>query len=159
MPHPTAIRQLTLFIFLVCLTIIINGQTVVNSTGNTIKDNSYYFEYSVGEISITTLSGGANNVTQGLLQPNIKKVPPPCDFLDERVISFENPTTNIVRLVGRYDWITDYKVYAADGKLVKAGRFYNNVIDLTKFPAAIYFIKLYPGCNNNYKVLKVLKQL
>ena len=135
------------------------GQTVVNSTGNTLKDNSYYFEYSVGEISITTLAGTTNNVTQGLLQPNIKKVPPPCDFLDEKVLSFENPTRNMVRLVGRYDWITNYKVYAADGKLVKEGRFYNNVIDLTKFPAAVYFIKLYPGCNDDYKVLKVVKQL
>jgi hypothetical protein len=135
------------------------GQTVVNSTGNTLKDNSYYFEYSVGEISITTLAGSTNNVTQGLLQPNIKKVPPPCDFLDEKVLSFENPTRNLVRLVGRYDWITNYKVYAADGKLVKEGRFYNNVIDLTKFPAAVYFIKLFPGCNNDFKVLKVVKQL
>jgi hypothetical protein len=137
----------------------ISGQTVVNSTGNTLKDNSYYFEYSIGEISITTLSGSTNNVTQGVLQPNIKKVPPPCDFLTEKVISFENPTRNLVRLVGRYDWITNYKVYAADGKLVKEGRFYNNVIDLTKFPAGAYFIKLYPGCNDDYKVLKVIKQL
>ena len=149
---------------LFCLTIFtsfatVSGQTLVNTTGNTLKDNSYYFEYSIGEISITTLSGTTNFVTQGLLQPNIKKVPPPCDFPDDKVISFENPTRNIVRLVGRYDWITDYKVYAADGKLVKEGRFFNNVIDLTKFPAAVYFIKLYPGCNNNYKVLKVVKQL
>src|SRR6187401_2718876 len=131
-----------------------NGQSVVNSTGNTLKDNSYYFEYSVGEISITTLTGSANNVTQGLLQPNIKKAPPPCDFLDEKVVTFENPTRNIVRLVGQYDWITNYKVYAFDGKLVKEGRFYNNVIDLAKFPAALYFIKLYPGCNEDYQVLK-----
>ena len=136
-----------------------DSQTVINCAGNTLKDNAYYFEYSVGEISITTLNGSTNNVTQGLLQPNIKKVPPPCDFLDEKTISFENPTRNIVRLVGRYDWITDYKVFAADGKLVKEGRFYNNVIDLTKFPAAVYFIQLFPGCNNNFKVLKVVKQL
>ena len=147
------------FFVMIGSTATVNGQTVVNTTGNTIKDNSYYFEYSIGEISITTLSGTTNNVTQGLLQPNIKKVPPPCDFLTEKVISFENPTRNLVRLVGRYDWITNYKVYAADGKLVKEGRFYNNVIDLTKFPAAVYFIKLYPGCNDDYKVLKVIKQL
>jgi len=154
----TVSRIIYLLIILVSFTKV-KGQTVVNSTGNTIKDNSYYFEYSIGEIAITTLSGNTNNVTQGLLQPNIKKMPPPCDFFDEKVLSFENPTRNIVRLVGRYDWITDYKVYAADGRLLKEGKFYNNVIDLTKFPAAIYFIKLYPGCNNNYKVLKVVKQL
>lgn len=134
-------------------------QTLVNSTGNTLKDNSYYFEYSIGEISITTLTGSSNNVTQGLLQPNIKKVPPPCDFLDEKVLSFENPIRNLVRIVGRYDWVTDYKVYAADGKLVQEGKFYNNVIDLTRHPAGVYFVKLFPGCDGNFRVLKVLKQL
>ena len=159
MPNPTAFRQLSLVIFFFIFSIAIHGQTVVNSTGNTIKDNSFYFEYSIGEISITTLSSGTNNVTQGLLQPNIKKIPPPCDFLDEKVLSFENPTRNLVRIVGRYDWITDYKVYAADGKLVKEGRFFNNVIDITKFPAGVYFVKLFPGCNNDFRVLKVLKQL
>jgi hypothetical protein len=137
----------------------IKGQTVVNSTGNTISNNSFLFEYSIGEISITTLSNNDNSVTQGLLQPNIKKLPPPCDFLDDKILSFENPTRNIVRIVGQYDWVTNYKVFAADGKLVKAGTFYNNVIDLTKYPSAIYFIKLFPGCDGKFKVLKVYKQL
>src|SRR5215204_2070688 len=101
MPYlPCATRISFILIILASFTTA-NSQTVVNSTGNTIKDNSFYFEYSVGEISITTLAGSTNNVTQGLLQPNIKKLPPPCDFLDEKVISFENPTRNIVRLVGR----------------------------------------------------------
>ena len=155
----------TLTYRVICLLLTFNiinhlpAQTLINTTGNTVKDNSYYFEYSIGEISISTLTGPSDIITQGLLQPNIKRIPPPCDFLDEKVLSFENPTTNILRVVGRYDWITDFKVFAADGKLVKEGRFFNNVIDLTKFPAGIYFIKLFPGCNNDYRVLKVLKQL
>lgn len=136
-----------------------NGQTLVNSTGNTLKNSSFIFEYSIGEIAITTISGSENNVTQGLLQPNIKKLPPPCDFLDEKILSFENPTRNIVRIVGRYDWVTDYKVYASDGKLIQEGRFFNNIIDISKHPAGIYFVKLFPGCNGDYRVLKVLKQL
>ena len=159
MPYLACANRISFILIILASFVTANSQTVVNSTGNTLKDNAYYFEYSVGEISITTLPGSTNNVTQGLLQPNIKKAPPPCDFLDEKLVSFENPTRNIVRLVGRYDWITNYKVYAADGKLVKEGNFYNNTIDLTKFPAAIYFIKLFPGCNDNFKVLKVLKQL
>ena len=159
MHHKTLICRLACFFVAFTFINQLQAQTLVNSTGNTLKDNSYYFEYSIGEISITTLSGTSNNVTQGLLQPNIKKVPPPCDFLDEKVLSFENPTKNLVRIVGRYDWITDYKVYAADGKLVKEGKFFNNVIDITKLPAAMYFIKLFPACNNKHKVLKVIKQL
>ena len=50
------------------------SQTLVNSTGNTIQNNTISVEYSIGEIGITTLAGGENYVTQGLLQPilNIK---------------------------------------------------------------------------------------
>lgn len=151
--------RIFLLFFILLFTRITQGQTLVNTTGNTLKDNFYFFEYSIGEIAITTLSGTSDNATQGLLQPNIKKAPPPCTFPDDKVISFENPTRNIVRIVGQYDWITNYKVFASDGKLVKEGPFYNNAIDLTKYPAAIYFIKLFPGCDGNFKVLKVLKQL
>jgi len=159
MPNPFPLRHgLALILILYCC-YAAKGQTLVNSTGNTVKDNSYYIVYSIGEICISTLSGSTNNITQGLIQPNIKKTPPPCDFLDDKVISFENPTRNIVRIIGQYDWITDYKVYTADGKMVKGGAFRNNAIDLTKFPAAMYFIRLYPGCNGKFKVLKVLKQL
>lgn len=159
MPSRHLPYRISFVIFLLSVFLTTNGQAVVNAAGNTLKDNSYYFEYAIGEISITTLSGNANNVTQGLLQPNIKRVPPPCDFFEEKLLSFENPTRNLVRIVGKYDWVTDYHVYAADGRLVKQGKFTNNVIDLTKFPAAMYFIKLYPGCNDKYKILKVIKRL
>jgi len=66
------------FTHLLCLSFIsvsfitTSGQTLVNSTGNTIKNNFYYFEYSVGEIAITTISNSSNNATQGLLQPTVK---------------------------------------------------------------------------------------
>ena len=53
----------------------VTSQSVINSTGNTIKDSTYYIEYSIGEISITTLENKSNNITQGLLQPNFKDQP------------------------------------------------------------------------------------
>jgi len=45
------------------------SQTLVGSTGNTITDNSVFFEYAIGEIAITTLNSSSNAITQGLLQP------------------------------------------------------------------------------------------
>lgn len=134
------------------------AQTLVNTTGNTLKSDTYYFEYSIGEIAITTISGNSDNATQGVLQPNVKKLPPPCDFIDNKRISFENPTHNMVRIVGQYDWITSYQVFASDGKLIAQKPFYNNVIDLSVYPAAVYFIKLFPGCDDKYRVLTILKQ-
>ena len=45
------------------------SQTLINSTGNTIQNNTISVEYSIGEIGITTLSENQNYITQGLLQP------------------------------------------------------------------------------------------
>jgi gliding motility-associated-like protein len=59
-----------------------SGQQLVNTTGNTISDNSVSIEYAVGEIAITTLSSGNNHITQGLLQPIIKIGIDPCKMLD-----------------------------------------------------------------------------
>jgi Secretion system C-terminal sorting domain len=135
-------------------------QKLVNTTGATITDNKYIIEYSVGEISIATLAASANNsyTTQGLLQPNIKMINPACEIVNDTVNCFPNPTQNILSVVARYDWITSYRVYAADGKLVRAAPFINNQINLYNLPGGAYFIKLYPGCDDKFRILKVIKQ-
>lgn len=45
------------------------GQTVVNTSGNTIQNNSISVEYAIGEIGIATLSGNQYHSTEGVLQP------------------------------------------------------------------------------------------
>ena len=72
MPGSEFITRLLCLTFISVSFITTNGQTLVNSTGNTIKNNSYHFEYSVGEIAVTTISNKTNNTTQGLLQPAIE---------------------------------------------------------------------------------------
>lgn len=134
------------------------SQTVVNATGNTINDNSYLIEYSIGEISITTITGAQSNISQGVLQPNIKVLNPGCSFINDTFSFFPNPTRDKIRLVGRYNWINSYIVYAADGKLISKSSFYNNYIDLSRVAAGLYFIQLLPECDGKSKTLKILKQ-
>lgn len=134
------------------------SQTVVNTTGQTITNDNFAFEYSIGEVSIVTLGNTENALTQGLLQPNLKVLNPSCDVINSGLLSFENPTSDKVRIVGRYDWITDYRIYAVDGKLVRVAKFYNNYINIASLPPAVYFIQLYPGCNGNYRTFKIVKQ-
>jgi len=132
----------------------------VNSTGKTVSDGSIIIDYSIGEISITTLTspGNANYLTQGLLQPTIKIVNPGCEIINDTVSWFPNPVADIIRVVSRVDWITDYHIYAADGKLVRVSPFTNNQINMHNLPGGVYFIKLYPGCNDNFRTLTVVKQ-
>jgi Secretion system C-terminal sorting domain len=138
----------------------VSSQKLINTTGTTITDNKYIIEYSVGEISITTLTAPANSsyITQGLLQPNIKVINPACAIVNDTINCFPNPVEKILSVVGRVDWITGYRIYAADGKLVRVSNFVNNQINMYNLPGGAYFIKLYPGCDDKYRILKVIKQ-
>lgn len=152
----------TIILFLIAFPSLLFSQTLVSTTSNSIKTDAYQFEYALGEIAITTLSDATpvttHYITQGLLQPIEKFLGPDCKIINDTLQYFPNPTTSLISVVSRYDWITGYHLYAADGKLVRATSFFNNYIDLSNLPAAVYFIKLFPGCNNKFRVLKVVKQ-
>jgi hypothetical protein len=137
----------------------VNAQQLTNTTGATIKNDRITVEYSIGEIAISTLSNSGKDVTQGLLQPSIKVVTPDCDMINGELKFFENATKDKLRIVGIHDWIKSYQVYAADGRLIRYENYYNNHIDVSGLPAAgIYFIRLLPGCNGQYKTLKFMKR-
>jgi len=135
------------------------SQSVVNCTGATLKSQSYSVEYSIGEVAIVTLTGTTTVATQGLLQPGIKINAAPCDIINSTVSYFETPAKDVLRIVGLHDWIQSYQVYAADGKLVRHQNFQNNQINVAGLPAAgIYFVRLLPGCNGKFQVLKFMKR-
>lgn len=145
--------------FLICCFcgLMTNAQSVTNTSGAALRNNNYFIEYSIGEVAITTLTGTSNLVTQGVLQPTAKVPDPACDMMT--ITHFENPAKNILRLAGIYDWVTSYQIFASDGRLVRSANFYNNHIDVSGLPAAgIYFIRLMPGCNGKYQVIKFMKR-
>jgi hypothetical protein len=152
-------RSLVLLCLFLFVRVVANGQTLVNTTGEVLKSDNYIFEYSVGEISITTLSSlPGNYITQGLLQPNVKLLDPACQVINDTIQYFPNPAQHYLSVVTRYDWITGYHIYAADGKLVRVASFINNQIDMSNLPGGYYFIRILPGCDNKYRTLKVIKQ-
>lgn len=142
--------------FFICVSVC-SSQTVINTTGQTIQSPGYIIEYSIGEIAITTYAGANNVLTQGVLQPNIKVINPDCALINAPFQYFPNPSYDKLRLVGQYNWINAYQVFAADGKLVRNQKFYNNEIDLSNLSSGIYFVRMLPGCDNNYKTIKIFK--
>jgi hypothetical protein len=135
------------------------SQQVINATGTTITNNSYIIEYSIGELAVTTISAPNNYATQGVLQPNVKVINPSCNIINQAFQFFPNPTYDRLRLVGQYNWIDAYQVFAADGKLIRSEKFYNNEINLTNLATGIYFIRMLPGCDNQYKTIKIYKSI
>ena len=154
--HPAKILALSLIFS--CFACNAFSQKLVNTSGATISSNGFVIEYSVGEIAVTALLGPNNYVSQGLLQPNVKVANAGCDYINQDFGYFPNPARTTIGLVGVYNWIDSYMIYAADGRLVGQAIFNNNTIDVTKLAAGAYFIQLFPGCNGKYKTLKILKQ-
>lgn len=152
-------KHFLLFFLAVNFGIASSAQSVVNAGGSTIRTNNYIIEYSIGETVISTVSSTSSVVTQGLLQPSVKILNPDCDMINAGIVAFENPTKDRLRLVGFYDWVTGYQVFASDGRLVRSAKFYNHYIDISGLPAAgIYFVRLLPGCNGKYQVIKFMKR-
>lgn len=155
-------KHLTLYLLAAILGGNVFSQQVLNSSGNTLSNRDYIFEYSVGEITVSTIkSNSVNNpsfVTQGLLQPSIKVENPACQFINDTLQFFPNPAHDVVSISARYNWITNFIIYDAAGRLIINSPFYNNIIDVSKYAKGMYFIILFPGCSNKFKTLKILKQ-
>lgn len=152
--------RLNIAVSLLFLSCRVNSQSLVNSSGSTITTPDYIVEYSVGEIGITTLQDANSTyyVTQGLLQPILKINNPDCPIINDSLTYFPTPTRNFLSVVPKYNWITSYRIYAADGKLVRVASFISNQINLIDLAAGVYFIKFLPGCNDKYRTIKVIKQ-
>lgn len=143
---------------LIFLTNICCGQTVFNTAGKTIQSTEYIIEYSVGELAaITTINSTDNIITQGVLQPNVKVINPVCAVINGPFQYMANPSYDKIRLVGQHNWINSYQIFAADGKLIRSQNFYNNEVDLSNLSNGIYFIRMLPGCDGNYKTIKIFK--
>lgn len=136
------------------------AQSLVGSSGSTINGNGYNIEYTVGVISATTISSAGNThyITSGVLQPNPKVANHSGEIIDDTFQFFPNPTSDKIRIVGRYDWIRHFMIFSPEGKLLAQSSFENNFIDLTRFAAGLYIIRLFPGSNGTYKTLKIVKK-
>lgn len=149
------------FLLIFLLNSYLQAQRLVNTAGSTITDNTTTIEYAVGEIAVTTLTDqppGQFFFTQGLLQPAIRLNDPACEIVNDTIQYFPNPAKDILSVVTRFNWITGYQIYASDGKLVRVASFISNQIDMFNLPGGTYFIRILPGCNGKYRVLKVIKK-
>jgi hypothetical protein len=145
--------------FIACTT---TAQSVIGSTGLSLKNDTYSIDYSIGELSIsiqsTSNNGTINYVSSGVSQPYMKVVNPGCDIINDGLSYFPNPTHDKLSVVGNYNWVTNYVIYDASGHQMANSNFYNNSIDLSRLNAGVYIIILYPGCDNKFKTFKIVKQ-
>jgi hypothetical protein len=144
------------------LSFISKSQSLIGVAGITISNADYTFDCSVGEITFQEME----NVTTGekwifgtgVIQPIIKFSEPTAEVINDALTYYPNPTRDILFLNPKYDWITGYRLYNANGSLAQANSVYNNQINMASLAPGAYFLQLLPGSNSKYRTLKVIKQ-
>src|SRR2546423_5689430 len=93
-------KSICTIIFLLTINLCF-GQSLINSTGATLTNSNFIFEYSIGEISTETLSPTPNfkmdYITQGIMQPSVKVTNATCEVINDSLQFFPNPVQDKIR--------------------------------------------------------------
>ena len=140
------------------------AQSSVHSSGGNFSGATGSVSYSVGQTVYTTNTGATGSIAQGVQQPfEITKVLTADTFSDlvKELKVFPNPTTeNLTISLTRLSTNSlDYEIIDTNGKLFKAEKGMGNEtnIDVSSFPAAIYFLKI-KNQNQEIKTYKIIKK-
>jgi len=138
------------------------SQSLIGVAGLTISNSEYSFDFSIGEISFKEMADVTTGEKwifgTGVIQPTVKISEPTAEVINDGLLYYPNPTRDILYLNPKYDWITGYRLYNANGSLAQANVVYNNQINMASLAPGSYFLQLLPGYNSKYRTLKVIKQ-
>ena len=132
------------------------AQSSVHSSGGNFSGASGSVSYSVGQTVYTTNTGVQQpfEITEVLTADNFS------DLVKDLKV-FPNPTTEnlTINLTSQGTNSLDYEIIDTNGKLFKAGKGMGNEtnIDVSSFPAAIYFLKI-KNQNQEIKTYKIIKK-
>ena len=146
------------FIFLILWPGNIYGQQIVATAGGSGQNGSGSISYTIGELTISTLSDGNNTITQGFQQTQIiiTAINDPEDP-SIRIVAYPNPTYDQVTLRFENDGFdnAEFSLFDLHGKLILIEKFRGNEvnIDFEKYDPGLYLIKVMV----NGKLLRTFK--
>ena len=137
---------------------------VVATSGNSFLTGSVQLDWTLGELSVTTISGSNQQITQGFHQPEYRITSItelPSDFWEVQI--FPNPTTDRIQI--KLELEQDRKVFIrmtdSTGKLVwtkeTEGQTVEESAEMNAFPAGSYFLSFQIGEKQFSSVYKILK--
>jgi Secretion system C-terminal sorting domain len=131
--------------------------TVVNNSGGVISILTHSLEWSLGEIAVTTISGGGNLLSQGFLQPNLLGTVPARDLFDEsKFKAYPNPVSTELILETDLKEIASVAVFDLSGKLLMKTAFKTR-LDLQHLNKGLYVIALFNKQAQFLHALKITK--
>lgn len=137
---------------------------ILSSSGNSNQTNTMTIEWTLGELSITTISGPTTMITQGFHQP--RYVITALDEISEtlgNINVFPNPTSDKVHMDMAFDKIRSVQVGLTDlnGKLLfkkkYVGQNMNESVSFGNLPNGSYIMNFILEDNNSKQTFKILK--
>lgn len=141
----------------------VSAQEAITSTGGNASGTGGSVSYTVSQVTYTTNSGSGGTVGQGVQQPyEIYVITSIDDSRDLSLIMsvYPNPNEGLLKLKTGENVDADlrFSVFTYNGTLLlqQAVETSETEIDLGKYPAATYFLKIYKN-NREIKVFKIIK--
>ncbi len=135
------------FIFFIITFSKVNAQTTINVTSHSASINGIVYDYSIGEMTMTTTERASNLIiTQGVLQPNYRnsttdEVISKNDFEDFAKV-YPNPTSNLlfIELIDTEN--ATFQLFDALGKILidTKSTEMKSSIDLSAFATGNYYL-------------------
>ena len=118
--------------------------------------------WSVGELSTTTLTSAANQITQGFWQPDVAKFTGAnAPFQDEYAINcLPNPVSNDLYITLKGDQPVCLALFSPDGRLLYRESSISNghVLSMAPWPAALYWLQFSTADGAWILTQKIVKQ-
>jgi hypothetical protein len=144
---------------ILCVSIIdSHSQTVIVTSGNTIKNTNNTLEYSIGQIAIETIITTDNKLTQGVLQPSLKVSVQVNEEFDKKYWFkiFPNPSNGIINIQTNYTNFSLLNIYDIEGRIISSISYNGAPIDISKLTNGTYLVQLVS--KDNFKTFQIIKQ-
>ena len=137
---------------------------VISSAGNQHVINSISFEWTLGEVAVTTLQGSNNAITQGFHQPKyvVTNIGEPLSGT-EKINVYPNPTSDLIQIeiMLNNNRVIYARITDINGKLVwdneYKGKQVTESISLKNYPNGNYFLNLSFDNGNSKQTFKIQK--
>lgn len=132
--------------------------SVINSTGNTLSNSNWHFDYSIGELVVSTISNTSNSITQGVLQPYASQVSSISEYEESGISIYPNPVNSDVFFTfEKQESDLDVEIFNAIGIKVYEAKVTEKTLDLSGLEPGIYLMKVLNLITNREKIFNFIK--
>jgi len=131
--------------WLLCLTIPLSGQQVLNAAGTRSEAGGVTLDYSIGELMIRQAGAEGFRLTEGVIQP-LSSMPTSLESpaLRQKAEVFPNPAFDYVHIRTPSRQPIEYSLVSGSGKVLGNGKLPggSGIVSIKRLPAGWYVLYL-----------------